>query len=105
VFDDARITDPVSLANAQAAREIYVDAMNLNLEIAEPPVAVKIDSGARVMCWLPVATKPYIEEAHRLFIDEPITPIEMSLAPEIRHVPAGAMVQAWLPIEDEDVWQ
>jgi hypothetical protein len=52
VFDDSRVTDPVSLAKcAQAAREIYVDAMNLNLEIAEPPVAVKIDSGAKVMCW------------------------------------------------------
>jgi hypothetical protein len=106
MFDDSRITDPVALAKyAQAAREIYIDAMNLNLEIAEPPVAIKFDGGATVMCWLPVANRPYVEEANRLYANVLMTPIEISSTAEIRHVRTGAQVQAWLPIEDEDIWQ
>jgi hypothetical protein len=106
MFDDSRITDPDALAKyAQAACEIYVDGSNLNIEIAEPPVAIKFDSGAKVMCWLPVSRKPYLEEAQRLYVDEPMTPIEIEPNAEIREGPGGARVQAWLPIEDEDAWQ
>jgi hypothetical protein len=106
MFDDSRITDPDALAKyAQAAREIYHDALNFKIEIAMPPVAIKFDDGAKVMCWLLVTKKPYLKEAHRLYVDEPMTPIEIEPNAEIREGPEGARVQAWLPIEDEDAWQ
>jgi hypothetical protein len=106
MFDDSRITDPVALEKyAQAAREIYIDAGNLNIEIAMPPVAIKFNSGAKVMCWLPVSTKPYIAEAHRLYVDEAMTPIEIAVPEIILPWVTGVVVQGWLPIEDEDVWE
>jgi hypothetical protein len=106
MFDDTRILDSATLDKlAQAAREIYVDALNLNVEIAQPPIAVKFEHGARVMCWLPVSTKPYIDEAYRLYVDEPMSPIEIAVPEIIVPSATGVIVQAWLPIEGEDVWE
>lgn len=56
--DERPVTDPIKIAAyVKSAERFYLSpegAGAVEVELADPPVVVKTESGAKVMAWLPI---------------------------------------------------